>query len=75
MPWHRLMKITLEKDKCIGCGACEALCGKFFELKAGKSSLKNGKKQGKNEVLEGAGAPCFKEAEKNCPVKCIKLSS
>ena len=37
-------KIIHEREKCIGCGSCVALCPKFWEMEEdGKSSLKGGK--------------------------------
>jgi len=32
-------KITIDKEKCIGCGACAAVCGNF-ELVKGKAQVK-----------------------------------
>ena len=59
------MKITQERDKCIGCGTCAAICPDNWEMKDdGKSSPI------KTEVKE---AGCNKEAEKSCPAQCIHL--
>ncbi len=33
-----MMKV--DKEKCIGCGACVSLCPEVFELKDGKSVVK-----------------------------------
>ena len=57
------MKVTVDQEKCIGCGACEATCSDVFELKDGKSQVKE-----KNTVKE-----CAKEAESACPVQAIKV--
>lgn len=71
------MKIILQRQKCIGCGSCAALCPKFFEMaEDGKSTLKGGKKNektGKFE-LEIKEPDCAKEAEMACPVEVIKVS-
>ena len=37
-----MAKITIDSKKCIGCGACVALCDKVFELKNGKAIVKKG---------------------------------
>lgn len=67
------MKIIHEKDKCIGCGSCVALCSKHWEMSEdGYASLKGGSKndQGQYE-LETETAGCSKEAADACPVQCI----
>lgn len=51
--------VTVLKNKCIGCGACVAVCPEGFELKKGKSNVKNPK------------AKCIKEAAASCPVGAI----
>jgi len=50
----------IDKEKCIGCGACVSVCSEGFEMINGKASIKNPK------------AKCIKEAAKICPVKAIK---
>ncbi len=57
-------RITLDRDKCIGCGACVATCPKSFQLKNGKVMLK------KTEVET---ITCEKDAEAGCPVGAIKI--
>jgi ferredoxin len=57
------MKITVDQEKCIGCGACAAACEKVFEMKDGKSNAK---------VSETKEA-CAKEAADICPVQAIKV--
>lgn len=57
-------KIIVDKEKCVGCGACVALC-KNFKLDS------NGKAEPvKAEVSE---ITCEKEAQENCPVGAIKI--
>ncbi len=36
-----MMKV--DKNKCIGCGACVSICPDIFELKDGKSHVKSKK--------------------------------
>jgi len=57
-------KIIFEKEKCIGCGTCAALCPENWELKGEKAKPKK-------LVLNELG--CNKEAEENCPVSCIQV--
>lgn len=59
------MKVTVDKKKCIGCGACVAMCPDVFEMADGKSAVKNSK----------ACDQCdCKSAADNCPVSAIKVS-
>ncbi len=48
----------VNQDKCIGCGACAAMCPDGFEIKGGKAQVKN----------ESA---CSKDAISICPVNAI----
>ena len=57
-------KIEVNKDECIGCGACEAQCPEGFELKDGKAKAKKDK-------VNDLG--CIKEAAGVCPVNAIKI--
>jgi len=69
-------KIILEKSKCIGCGNCQAICPKFFEMgEDGYSRLKNSKLDNKSnkEELEVKDIECAKEAERGCPAGAIKI--
>ena len=65
-------KVIHERDKCIGCGACAAVCPDFWEMADdGKSKLKGGKKAGSNFELTVKEAGCNKDAANTCPVQCI----
>ena len=67
-------KVIHEREKCIGCGACTAVCPNFWEMgDDGKSNLKGGKKAGKNFELNVKDASCNKDAESTCPVQCIHV--
>ncbi|PIP24850.1 MAG: ferredoxin [Candidatus Nealsonbacteria bacterium CG23_combo_of_CG06-09_8_20_14_all_36_12] len=71
-----MAKVILEREKCIGCGSCQVLCPKFFELiENGKSHLIGSKKNPKtgNEELEIKKVNCIKEATEACPVKIIRI--
>ena len=70
------MKIKLEREKCIGCGSCQAVCPKYFELaEDGKSHIKGSVKDEKtnNEELEVAKIECAESAAEACPVQCIEI--
>ncbi len=56
------MAIKIDKEKCIGCGSCEAICPEAFEMKEGKAHSK-GSGKGK----------CVKDAADSCPVQAIKI--
>ncbi len=57
--------IVVDQGKCIGCGACEAICPVSFKLTDGKAHPV------KPEVEE---LTCEKEAEAGCPVQAISVS-
>jgi ferredoxin len=69
------MKLHIDREGCIGCGVCEALCPEVFKLiKDGKSSIaeKHRKKDlGEGEV-ESDLAACVESARDSCPVCVIK---
>ena len=58
-----MVKISIDKEKCIGCGACAAVCEKTFEMKDNKASVK---KQPKSVT-------CEKDAADSCPVQAINI--
>lgn len=69
------MKVHIDRDGCIGCGVCEALCGEVFKLvDDGKSSIVE--KHRKGELGEGEVssdlASCVENARDSCPVAVIK---
>lgn len=64
------VKITHDRDVCIGCGACAAVCPDYWEMgDDGKSDLKGAKK----DALELKEAGCNTEAAQGCPVNCIHI--
>jgi len=60
------MKVTVDKDKCIGCGLCVSLAPKSFKLG----------EDGKSQVIEPVGDDweTIKNAAESCPVGAIKIS-
>lgn len=59
-----MVKIIHDKEACIGCGACAAICPDNWEMIDGKSQPI------KTEIKE---AGCNKEAASSCPVNCITI--
>ncbi|MEM2918445.1 MAG: ferredoxin [Candidatus Altiarchaeota archaeon] len=54
------MAVKVDREKCIGCGTCAAICPEGFELDdEGKAKVKNPK------------AKCVDEAISSCPVEAI----
>ena len=51
---------AVDEEKCIGCGACNAVCPEVFEIKDGKASVISGKEN------EDCG-----KAKEICPVGAI----
>ncbi|MEK7624372.1 MAG: ferredoxin [Patescibacteria group bacterium] len=71
------MKIIFERKKCIGCGACVAVCPKYWSLADdGLAKLKDSKTDSKtgNEELEIKLVECNEEAVESCPIQIIKIS-
>ena len=58
--------VKVDKEKCLGCGACVSICGKYFELD------ENGKSEftGENPVDE---LECIEDAVNICPVNAIEV--
>ena len=59
-----MVKIVVDQEKCIGCGACVSICPASFGLKDGKAFAKK------------ANVPkvtCEKDAADSCPVSAIKI--
>ncbi len=70
------MKIILDRRKCIGCGSCQALCPKYFELREdGKAHLIGSKTNSKTNTdeLEVKKIDCANEAAEACPVQTISV--
>ena len=58
------MKIIQDKEKCIGCGSCVAICPSNWVMKENKAVPK------KKETKE---IGCNQKAADACPVQCIKI--
>jgi len=59
-----MAKISVDKEKCIGCGACAATCPVSFEMFEGKARVRK---------AEVAKLTCEEEACENCPVGAITI--
>lgn len=57
-------KISIDKEKCIGCGACVAVCPNAFKMQENKAVTV------KPEVNK---LSCEKDAADNCPVQAITI--
>lgn len=71
-----MAKITHEREKCIGCGSCVALCPKNWEISEdGKSKLLNSKPNEKGEYeLDVENISCNQEAAEACPIGIIHIN-
>ena len=56
------MAISVNKNVCIGCGACVASCSKVFKMDD----------DGKALAVDQKDLSCAKNASANCPVQAIK---
>lgn len=71
-----MTKIIQDRENCIGCGSCAAVCQAFWDMdyENGKAVLKGGKKNEKGEYeIETEDTRCNKEAAEVCPVQVIKI--
>ena len=61
------MKAAVDREACIGCGNCEAVCPAVFLL------AEDGKSKVIVEVIPQESEACAKEAEEQCPVSAITV--
>lgn len=56
--------VKINKEDCISCGNCTAVCPEVFEIQDdGKSGVKKGQEKSK--------LPCVDKAISECPANCI----
>ena len=60
-----MAKIKFDKDACIGCGACAAVCPDNWDLDGEKA---------KPKTLNPKTIGCNNDAADACPVNCISVS-
>ncbi len=58
------MKLRIDKDKCIGCGLCNAICPEIFIIENQKAKVLKQKTDNKS----------LKEAVDSCPSQAIIMS-
>ena len=67
-------KIILDKSKCVGCGACQAVCPRYFEIgEDNKPHLKGTEDDSEEQEVEIKEIDCAKEAAEGCPAQCIHI--
>lgn len=67
-------KIKFDREGCIGCGSCTALCSDFWEMaEDGKSNLKGAKETKEGSELELDDLACNQDAANSCPVNIIHI--
>ena len=59
------MKVSLDSQKCIGCGVCCQVCPDVFSLDEAAGVAKVARPE--------TDEPCAREAESSCPVSCIRV--
>ncbi len=66
------MRITIDKEKCIGCGSCVAVCPDFFEIgDNSKTHLKGAEPGEEREEMLVEDIGCAQEGADICPVEAI----
>lgn len=61
------MKAYVDKDTCIGCGLCPAICPEIFEMEDDGKAVASKSEVPENLILSA------KEAEDQCPVTAITV--
>ena len=59
------MKVKVNKDVCIGCGACQAICPNVFEIGD------DGHADVKTETIAEEETSNVQDAKESCPVGAI----
>lgn len=69
--WFVVFRVQHDREDCIGCGACVAVCPEYWEMASdGKSKLKGTKKN----VLEVSALGKLLDSAHVCPVKVIHVT-
>ena len=55
--------LSVDKEKCVGCGLCVGLCPESFQLDF----------DGKSEATTSEVNDCARQAATHCPVKAIQV--
>ncbi len=71
------MKVTIDREGCIECGVCEAVCPQVFELKDDeKARITEKYRSDSNPAAGEVGndlASCTQDAANGCPVSVIMV--
>ena len=70
------MKVTIDQDGCIQCGACQDACGQVFLVDAGEPAVVVEQYQAGSPATGEVGddlADCVNEAASSCPVAVISV--
>ena len=72
------MQVTIDREECISCGSCSAICPEFFEPDAQDERSQVVTKYRAGENLGAGDAPdslhdCVTQAADACPVSVIHL--
>ncbi len=59
------MSVSVDKNLCIGCGACVSLCPHVFKINDS---------DGKAEAISQEDEDCAKNAASSCPVQAITVA-
>lgn len=62
------MKVKVNKDACIGCGACAAICDTVFELDDEGLSVE------KKEEVDASEEQAVRDAAESCPTGAIEVT-
>ncbi|MDD2666677.1 MAG: ferredoxin [Methanocellales archaeon] len=71
------MKISIDQEECIECGACEDACSEVFVLESGEkaSIVKKYQTRGPAEGEVGDDlSSCVQEAADGCPADAINVT-
>ena len=60
--------VSVDKNKCIGCGACVSICEGVFEMKDGKSIVKKGQEKSKVPGKHSTMRPFMPESRSEAAV-------
>ncbi|MBC8450821.1 ferredoxin [bacterium] len=60
------MKVSVDRDTCIGCGVCPSICPSVFEMDGDRSSTKV-------DIVPEGDEDAAREGAESCPVEAIEI--